>query len=141
MTTHTPYMYVKPNDWQIYREPQSMAQHFLNNMRYLDNCIREYVAQLGAPATILIFGDHPADPALIGSDFEPHWHDGREFIPCFIYDTACNLGDLQRTKTSGLAEDGSLTLLDISTYLRSQVKGTFGPGHAEVMARTAHTRS
>jgi Sulfatase len=121
MTTHTPYTYVSPEDWQVFPKPRSMAQHFLNNMRYIDNRLREY-AELVRGATIVIYGDHAADPALAESrEFKSHWQDGREFIPCFIFDSTCNLGELQQTRVSGTATDGSLTLLDVSGYLRAQV--------------------
>jgi hypothetical protein len=126
MTTHTPYTYVNADECEIYPQPRSMGQHFLNNMRYLDHRLCEYIESLRAPTTVVIYGDHAADPALIGSpDFSPHWPGGREFIPCFIYDTATDLGQLQRTRDSA-ALDGSLTLLDLSGYLRAQVAATFG---------------
>ena len=122
MTTHTPYTYLSSDDCEIYPQPRSMGQHFVNNMRFLDHRLREYVESLASPTTVMIYGDHAADPALIGSaDFSPHWPGGREFIPCFIYDTQSELGQLQRTREGGVALDGSLTLLDISSYLRAQV--------------------
>jgi hypothetical protein len=121
MTTHTPYDYVRPENWEIFPKPQSMAQHFLNGMRYLDNLLRHYVERLGA-ATVVIYGDHAADPALKSSaEFQSHWPGGQEFIPCLIFDTTQDLAARQQTARPGVADDGSITLLDFSGYLRTQI--------------------
>jgi arylsulfatase A-like enzyme len=126
LTTHTPYTLLPPDDREIYARPQSMAQDFLNNMRYLDRRLGEYIASL-PPATIVIYSDHPADPA-VAPEFKPHLDGVREFVPCFIFDTQTDLSEMQRTRSMRMSRDGSLTLLDISSYLRAQVARQAGAG-------------
>jgi hypothetical protein len=119
LTTHTPYKLANGGRGEIFPAPQSMAQNFLNNMRYLDDRLREYIGAVG-PAIVVIYSDHPADPAL-APEFKPDADGPREFIPCLIYDTESDLGARQRTRGQQIALDGSLTLLDISTFLRGRI--------------------
>jgi hypothetical protein len=107
-----------------------MAQHYLNNMRYLDNQLRDYIGSLSS-ATVVIYSDHPADQAM-APEFTPDIRGAREFVPCLIYDTDTDLAAVQRSRDQPLAEDGSLTLLDICTYLRNQVAAS--NGHASLEA-------
>ena len=124
LTTHTPYTYIPATEREVFAKPQSMAQDYLNNMRYLDNLLRDYVGALKS-ATVVIYSDHSADPAM-APEFKPHWDGQEEFVPCFIYNTDENLGSQQRTRGQPIALDGSLTLLDITSFLRGQVAATNG---------------
>jgi Sulfatase len=119
LTTHTPYNLLGCNQRDVYPQPQSIAENYLNNMRYLDNQLSAYIGSLNS-ATVVIYSDHSADPA-VAPKFKPDCQAAREYVPCFIYDTESDLAALQRTRESGLAVDGSLTLLDIGNYLRAQV--------------------
>jgi phosphoglycerol transferase MdoB-like AlkP superfamily enzyme len=118
LTTHPPYTMLPPSEQELFAKPQSMAQHYLNNMRWLDHRLRDYVGSLKL-ATVVIYSDHAADPA-IGPEFRAHWDGLKEFVPCFIFNTDEDLGACQQTSES-VARGGSLTMLDISGYLRSQV--------------------
>jgi hypothetical protein len=124
LTTHTPYTFLGNREREIYSSPQSIAQHYLNNMRYLDNRLRDYIGSL-ASATVVIYSDHPADQA-VAPEFTPDCRGGCEFVPCLIYDTHSDLAAIQRTRDQPLADDGSLTLLDICTYLRNQIAASNG---------------
>ena len=119
LTTHTPYTLLGGREREIVADPQTMAQHYLNNMRYLDNQLRDYIAALGS-ATVVIYSDHPADPA-VAPEFVTDCEETREFVPCFIHDTEIDLGLLQQSRGRGLAESGRLSLLDISNYLRARI--------------------
>jgi hypothetical protein len=119
LTTHTPYNLLGCNQRDVFPQPQSIAENYLNNMRYLDNQISAYIGSLSS-ATVVIYSDHPADPA-VAPDFMPNCQAAREYVPCFVYDTDSDLATLQRTRESGPAVDGSLTLLDIGNFLRAQV--------------------
>jgi hypothetical protein len=126
LTTHTPYTLLGAGEREIFASPQTVAQNYLNNMRYLDNQLRDFIGSLGS-ATVVIYSDHPADPA-VAPEFAPDCRGQREFVPCLIYDTESDLAALQRTRDQAIAEDGSLTLLDICTYLRNQI--AVNNGHA-----------
>ena len=130
MTTHTPYMLLNGVEREIVATPQTMAHHYLNNMRYLDNSLRDYIGSLGS-ATVMIYSDHPADPA-VAPGFIPDCQARRECVPCLIFDTESDLGPLQRSRDQAIAIDGSLTLLDISSFLRAQVAAGNGQSHLAV---------
>ncbi len=118
LTTHTPYNSLTPEQRELFPRPRSMAENYLNNMRYLDNQLRAYLTS-GAPATVVIYSDHPASPGTT-PDFKPDRDGSLEFVPCFIHDTELDLGGLQQTQQR-IARDGTLTLVDISNFLRGQV--------------------
>jgi hypothetical protein len=124
LTTHTPYTLIPTTEREVFARPQSMAEDYLNNMRYLDNLLRDYLGSLKS-ATVVIYSDHSADPAM-APEFKPHWDGLQEFVPCFIYNTDEDLGAQQRTRGQPIATDGTLTLLDITTFLRGQVAAANG---------------
>jgi hypothetical protein len=124
LATHTPYTLIPATEREIFAKPQSMAQDYLNNMRYLDNLLRDYLGALKS-ATVVIYSDHSADPAM-APEFKPHWDGLQEFVPCFIYDTDEDLGAQQRTRGQAIASDGTLSLLDITTFLRGQIAASNG---------------
>jgi hypothetical protein len=124
LTTHTPYTLLGSREREIYSSPQSTAQHYFNSMRYLDNQLRDYIGGLTS-ATVVIYSDHPADQA-VAPEFTPDYRGGREFVPCLIFDTQCDLAAIQRTRDTPLSADGTLTLLDICTYLRHQIAASNG---------------
>jgi glucan phosphoethanolaminetransferase (alkaline phosphatase superfamily) len=130
LTTHTPYTLLNGVEREIVANPQTMAHHYLNNMRYLDSRLRDYIASLGS-ATVLIYSDHPADPA-VSPGFIPDCQGRRECVPCLIFDTESDLGALQRSREQGISNDGRLTLLDISSFLRAQVAAGNGQPHLAV---------
>lgn len=122
LTTHVPYTMLSPGEYQIFPRPANVVERYLNNMRYLDNCLRDYVASLGKGATIVIYADHPTEEG--NQDFSPDRDGAREYIPCLIYDTDRDLSRLQQTRGEPVAIDGSLNLVDVINYVREQVVRT-----------------
>ena len=57
--------------------------------------------------------------------------DGREFVPCFIYDSDQDLSRLQKTRGEPIATDGTLNTVDAINYLRAQTMRNFGQAAAE----------
>ncbi len=126
-TTHTPYTMLAPSELEIFKQPRTTVQNYINNMRYLDNCLRDYVASLGQGVTVMIYADHPTEQGNTEGDFAPDRIDGREYIPCFIYDSDRDLSKVQKTRNQPIARDGSLNLVDMINYLRAQVTRAYGP--------------
>ncbi len=125
LTTHTPYNLLPPSQWEIYKHPRNSFEHYINNMRYLDNCLRDYFVALGKGTTVLLYGDHSTE--VSGADFTPSRDGAREYIPCFIYDTDQDLAKLQKTRGKPIATNGDLNLVDMVKYLRGQVARTHNP--------------
>jgi hypothetical protein len=123
LTTHVPYTLLADHEKEIYPHPRTTVQNYLNNMRYLDNCLRDYIASLGNGTTVMIYADHPTEEG--DGTFTPDRSGGREFIPCFIYDSDQDLSQLQKTRGEPIATDGSLNLVDMINYLRAQVARNF----------------
>src|SRR5262249_2808204 len=61
LTTHIPYTQLPPGEMQIFPHPRSTVQNYINNMRYLDNCVRDYITALGSGATVFVYADHPTE--------------------------------------------------------------------------------
>ena len=111
-----------PGEREIFPDARTTFEHYMNNMRYLDNCLRDYVAALGRGTTVMIYADHPTEGGI--GDFEParDRSGAREFIPCFIYDSDEDLSKVQKTrKKNSIAFDGSLNLVDMINYVRGQI--------------------
>jgi hypothetical protein len=140
LTTHTPYTMLPPSEWEIYPNPSSTLEHYMNNMRYLDNCLRDYFTALGSGTTIMLYADHPTEQGSTDGDFTPDRSDGREFIPCFIYDTDRDLSKLQKTRKNPIRRDGNLNLVDMINYLRGQVELEFGDREVEARQHAARAR-
>jgi phosphoglycerol transferase MdoB-like AlkP superfamily enzyme len=120
-TTHTPYTQLPRDRNEIYPNPQTTAERYLNSMRYFDNCLRDYVTALGSGTTLFLYSDHPTE-LFDGYTSDRDIRRGLEFIPCLIYDSDRNLRTLQRTRDDAISTDGSLNLVDVANYLRNQVK-------------------
>src|SRR5205823_6464774 len=118
---HTPFNYLLPADKKIFLDARTRGENYINNMRYLDDCLRDYIAPL-TDATVMLYADHPPESDVSQGDYRPARENGKEFIPCFIYDTDQNLAELQKTRDKSISQDGQLTLLDMITYLRGQVE-------------------
>lgn len=119
LTTHVPYLQLPNNEKEIFAHPRTTAENYINNMRYLDNCLRDYIVSLGSGTTVMIYADHPTEEG--NATFSPDRSGGREFIPCFIYDSDQDLSKMQQTRGRSMATDGSLNLVDVINYLRAQV--------------------
>jgi hypothetical protein len=104
-----------PQEKQIFPHPANIAEDFMNNMRYLDDCLREYVTALGSGTTIFLYADHPTE--VSHDDFERDRVGGREFIPCMIYDSDQDLSLVQKTRDDPDVVDGSLNQIDIVNEL------------------------
>jgi hypothetical protein len=139
LTTHTPYTLLERSEMEIYPDPTSTVQHYVNNMRYLDSCLRDYVTSLGRGTTVVIYADHPTE------DFEGFVCDreldvNKQFIPCFIYDTDQDLSKLQKTRNDQRSTDGTWNLVDFANYLRGQIQRSHGREPAAVGAKPAEPK-
>lgn len=71
----------------------------------------------------MIYADHPTEEG--DATFTPDRSGGREFVPCFLYDSDQDLRKLQNTRRQAIATSGELNLVDVSNYPRAQVVHTF----------------
>jgi phosphoglycerol transferase MdoB-like AlkP superfamily enzyme len=119
LTTHTPYASLKPEQQEIYPHPANIRERYINNMRYIDNCLRAYVDKLGSDTTVFLYADHPTEST---SGFESDRNQqNEEYIPCLIYDADQDLAKLQQTRSDPQSTDGSWHMVDIANYLRGQI--------------------
>ena len=119
LTTHTPFHAAGPSEQEIYPHPRRMIERDINNMRDLDNCLREYVMSLGGDTTVVIYADHPIEEGE--GDLQPDQSPGRQYT-CLIYDSEQDLSKVQKTRHDRRLTDGSWNLVDLATYLRGQIK-------------------
>ena len=140
LTTHTPYTRLPPDAPKLFPDANTTSHRYFNNMRYLDNCLRDYITSLGEGVTVLIYADHSTQ------DFEGFVCDRdvkreMEFVPCLIYDTDRDLSKLQKTRNQPIATDGTLNLVDVINYVRGQAKRTFEKRITEEPAQPANTET
>lgn len=121
LTSHSPYSFLGPEEELLIPNPKTVIERYFNHIYYVDQCLKDYIGQLGRGATVVIYSDHATE--VQGDGFKNSRESDGEYVPVFIYDTDQDLAALQRTRsTSALA--GELKMLDISSYLRNQVKVT-----------------
>lgn len=124
VTTHTPYRFLRQSDEVLFPQPANNVERYLNNMRYLDDCLRNYVESLDVPTTVMIYADHPTERENTSDIFHPartYQPLNHEYIPVFIFDTSDDLAARQRTRAKSISTDGRLNLVDMTTYFRKQV--------------------
>jgi arylsulfatase A-like enzyme len=122
LTSHTPFIYVTPQADYPYPHPANKAESYFNSMRYLDDCLKEYIMSLPNHTTVVIYGDHCTEVET--ANFASDRGDNAEYVPCFIYDSDRDLAEEQRTRNEPISINGELNLLDVSTYLRNRVTAT-----------------
>ncbi len=125
LTSHTPYQFLKPHERLFNFNPRDPVERYFNHAHYVDTCLRDYINSLGKGVTVVLYADHASEVG--NADFTNSKKAIGEFIPVMIYDTDRNLARLQQTRDSDVCRDGSLKMLDISSYLRQQIKNSFKP--------------
>lgn len=123
LTTHAPYAGLAVDEQEIYPQPKSLNERYLNNLRYADSCLRDYIAKLGPGTTVVIYADHPTEAATgFNHDCDPQT--GEEYVPVIIYDTDQDLSQVQKTRSDPRSTDGTWHLVDVVNYLRTQIKNS-----------------
>jgi hypothetical protein len=130
--THTPFQLLEPKEMEIFPRPKSADERYLNSARYLDNCLREFVNNLPGGTTLVMYGDHTT--SLHTAIFDADDADGKEYVGCLIYQKESNLSALQQTRQQPLANDGSLNLIDVLSYLRNSINCGGKPAGANTPA-------
>lgn len=133
LTTHTPYRQLPPDSHEPFPNADTTSKRYFNNMRYLDECLRDYITRLGKHVTVVIYGDHPTE-YFEGFVCDRDLSRARQYVPFFIYDTDEDLSKLQKTRKQSIATDGTLNLVDAINYVRGQVKRVYGSRSKEKVA-------
>jgi hypothetical protein len=122
VTTHTPYTLLRPNEQEIFIPPRTTGERYINNMRHLDNCLRDYITSLGRGTTVFIYADHPTENM---DGFKPDRQGALKYIPCLIYDSDEDLSKVQKTRDNPISTNGQLNQVDVVRYLRDQLTRQF----------------
>ncbi len=110
LTSHGPFTYAPPYPDPVFENPSTMAQRYLNSIRYVDSTIRKYIESLPDGCVVLIYGDHPSNV------LEIELSQPKEFVPLFVFKKGENLATKQRTRNTPLATSGELTNADIYNF-------------------------
>jgi phosphoglycerol transferase MdoB-like AlkP superfamily enzyme len=117
LNTHAPYEIVKERE--IYPNPSGLFQPYLNSIHYVDRVLGEFYKSLPEGTLVIIYGDHTT--SLETPDYKARSEDGKEYVPVFISIVGESIADKQKTDKS-FALGGTLSLVDISNYLRSLIR-------------------
>lgn len=116
ITSHTPFDRLPRGKRELFPDPQSIEERYLNSMRYVDRALERYVAQLPFGTTVCIYGDHESNVKGYLADST---HENQ--VPWFIFEKGRELAPRQRSQASGLALSGTLTQLDMACFVRDRV--------------------
>lgn len=116
ITSHTPFDKVPPDSRELFPEPRTITERYLDSMRYVDRALERYVAALPAGTTVVIYGDHESNIRGYAPD---RAHEDR--VPWFIVEKGRDLSERQRSRDSGLALSGDLTQLDMACFFRERL--------------------
>jgi len=125
LDTHVPFLQLTPREMEIFPEPRDATERYLNSLRYLDHCLRDFVDQLPEGTTVVLYGDHTT--SMHTEIFNSDVVDGMEYVGCLIYQKGRDLSALQQTRKSQIATNGVLNLLDVMNYLRHGIAIEAGP--------------
>ena len=116
LTSHWPYDLLAPNEMEVFGNPSSILERYLNCTRYVDNALKEYMTSIPDGTCVIIYGDHHSQIS-----YEEGGATGRNGnVPFIIYQKGYDLSKNQKTRDTGLASSGGLGLLDMARYLRAQ---------------------
>jgi phosphoglycerol transferase MdoB-like AlkP superfamily enzyme len=119
LDTHAPFQALKPQEMEVFPDPVNPPQRYLNALQHLDRCLREFIGQLPAGTTVVMYGDHTT--SMDAPEFKSDVVAGKEYVACLIYQKGSNLAEFQKTREQPVATDGSLNLLDVMSYLRQSI--------------------
>jgi hypothetical protein len=119
LDTHAPFQNLEPQEMEVFPQPANPAERYLNSLRHLDKCLREFIGQLPSGTTVLMYGDHTT--SMASAEFQSDVVDGKEYVVCLIYQKGHDLAGLQKTRQQRISTDGSLNLLDVMSYLRQSI--------------------
>ena len=119
ITSHVPFKKLPIEKRELYKNPVTIQERYLNNMRYVDRTLKSYVEQLPDDTTVVIYGDHESN---IGGYASSDIHHDR--VPWFIFQKGRTLSRSQRSQKGGLALSGNLNQLDMACYLRECISAT-----------------
>jgi phosphoglycerol transferase MdoB-like AlkP superfamily enzyme len=119
LDTHTPYNLLEDSEMEVFPRPTNQVEKYLNSIRYLDNCLRDFITRLPEGTTVVLYGDHTAS---IRSDiFASDIVEGMEYVGCMIYQKGNDLSRFQQSRSQAVSTNGLFNLLDILSYVRNSV--------------------
>jgi hypothetical protein len=129
LDTHAPFQQLNPQEMEIFPDAKKPVELYLNSLRYLDQCLRNFISQLPPGTTVFMYGDHTT--SMHTSFFDSDTANGVEYVGGLIYQQGNDLSRLQQTREQPIATNGSLNLLDVLNYLRHGVATSFRPAVSE----------
>ena len=116
ITSHTPFDRLPSDRRELFPEPKTIEERYLNSMRYVDRALEDYVAAIPDGTTVVIYGDHESN---VRGYLDGSAHENR--VPWFIFTKGRDLASRQRSRDAGLALSGELTQLDMACFLRDRL--------------------
>lgn len=120
MTSHTPFTFLPSEAPRPFDDPNMnfMARRYLNSVRYLDDCIGEFVSRLPIGTTVVIYADHESAVEYDGYVYD----EDHEYVPLIVYRVGDDLAKQQKTVGDEIAMSGKLTMLDAANWIHRSVE-------------------
>jgi len=119
LTSHGPWIYLAPEEKQLYKKPKNIREDYLNSMRYLDSALEKYISQLPKGTIVVLYGDHESHVPYTTFNKSPA---GVAWVPFFIYKVGSDIAGKQVTRGQPIALNGELNLLDTVNFIRACIQ-------------------
>ena len=114
LMTHVPYNLVQERT--IFEYPANLFERYVNSIHYVDRAMEGLYNSLPNGTMLIVYGDHST--SIREGDYVAREHGGKDYVPCMISIVGDSIADQQKTNPD-FAIGGELSLVDISSYLRS----------------------
>lgn len=119
LDTHSPFNMIEESEQKLVRNPSGLVERYLNSARHLDECLRDFMASIPEGTIVLLYGDHTA--SIKDEFFQSDVVNGKEFVPCLIYQKGADLSRFQQTRHQEVSTNGTFNILDVLGYIRNSI--------------------
>jgi phosphoglycerol transferase MdoB-like AlkP superfamily enzyme len=124
-TSHLPFNFETPGmEPSFYPGTTSPQLAYFDAVHYVDAEIGEFVDNLPAGTTLILYGDHFSRMEEPELGYEHTMIDGFGLVPVMVHVVGEDVSNMQQTRDSVMVEDGTLTLLDVFTWTWSSLEPT-----------------
>ena len=120
-TSHIPFLFTPKEKRVFFPESDDAISGYLDSIHYVDEGVGALIKRLPKGTIVIIYGDHTAGVSSTELGYEHKKFEGIGLVPFIVHQVGSDISGLQKTKESGLAFSGELTLLDMVSYTRDVV--------------------
>lgn len=113
LTSHGPWTMTPPFKEEIFASPQDIYERYINSIRYVDKCIKDYVSKMEDGTLVFIYGDHSSYLKYAESDADS--------VPGIVYYKGKNLSPYAKSSFA-TSHDEALPYAEFVYFVHSYLK-------------------